>query len=82
MGLRVAKITADGNCLFRAVGDQLEVCKADQLRAWCVGSASVSRRLDSLQSTQLQASKSSFAASRQARIFTFVAMPTLQLPGR
>jgi hypothetical protein len=26
VGLRVAKITADGNCLFRAVGDQTEVC--------------------------------------------------------
>jgi len=25
VGLRVAKITADGNCLFRSVGDQLEV---------------------------------------------------------
>jgi OTU domain-containing protein 3 len=25
VGLRVAKITGDGNCLFRSIGDQLEV---------------------------------------------------------
>lgn len=39
MGLRVNKITADGNCLFRAVGDQLEV----RLQHVCAGASGVQR---------------------------------------
>ena len=40
LGLRVKSITADGNCFFRALGDQLHVCRMsnDSRQPWlCTG---------------------------------------------
>jgi hypothetical protein len=66
LGLRVKSITADGNCCFRALSDQLAV----SARAWCAGGCAASRAAQRVRASRAHAVCAPANAARVTRAST------------